>query len=470
MAEIWATHTWKCRAGNFGKSVCSRIKRPLGNHKAHRCSIIHSNHSAGKIFNMNTNTTHKTHFGLNATKRILKGLVFAVSLILLRHDAVAGQAPVPLGSATTFAVLAASTVTSTGATTINGDLGLSPGTAVTGFPPGTVNGTIHAGDPAAAQAQLDLTTAYNDAAARTIGAITLAGNLGGQTLTPGLYKSTSSLEISSGDLTLDALGDANAVFIFQMASTLTTTSGRQVILSGGAQAANIVWQVGSSATLGTTSVFQGNILALASITLTTGASVEGRLLARTGAVTLDSNTVGLGIIPSPATSPPTVSSTFPANTATGVGIDAKIAAVFSEAMDPATITTSTFTLRQGTTGVAGKVTYVGTTATFAPTANLDPNTTYTATMTTGARDLAGNGLAFAFVWSFTTSPTKDTTRPTISYEDPPNGATGVAISRKIAVTFSEPMDPLTITKTTYTLSQGTTPVVGTVTYVALREN
>jgi hypothetical protein len=223
----------------------------------------------------------------------------------------AGQAPVALGAATTFAVLAASTVTSTGATTVNGDLGLSPGTAVTGFPPGTVNGTIHAGDPAAAQAQLDLTTAYNDAAGRTVGAITAAGNLGGQTLTPGLYKSTSSLEISSGDLTLDAQGDANAVFIFQMASTLTTTVGRQVILSGGARAANVFWQVGSSATLGTGSVFKGNILAFASITVTTGAAVEGRLLARTAAVTLDSNIVGLAI---PAgTTASTVSATVSAN-------------------------------------------------------------------------------------------------------------------------------------------------------------
>src|SRR6185436_5338502 len=112
----------------------------------------------------------------------------------------AGQSPIVLGSAGTFAVLAASTVTSTGATTVNGDLGLSPGTAVTGFPPGTVNGTIHAGDPASAQAQLDLTAAYNDAAGRTVGAITIAGNLGGQTLAPGLYKSTSTLAISSGDL------------------------------------------------------------------------------------------------------------------------------------------------------------------------------------------------------------------------------------------------------------------------------
>src|SRR5438067_3512227 len=168
---------------------------------------------------------------------------------------------------------------------------LSAGTAVTVFPPGTVNGTIHAGDPAAAQAQLALTTAYNNAAGRTVGAILVAGNLGGLTLTPGLYTSTSSLEISSGDLTLDAQGNANAVFIFQMASTLTMTTGRQVILSGGAQAANIFWVVGSSATLGTGSVFEGNILALASITVTTGAAVEGRLLARTAAVTLDTNTI-----------------------------------------------------------------------------------------------------------------------------------------------------------------------------------
>src|ERR1044071_7301290 len=224
----------------------------------------------------------------------LLGLIAVMAVVLFsRQDATAGQAPVPLASASTFGVLAASTVTSTSGTTVNGDLGLSPGTAVTGFPPGIVNGTIHAADAAAAQAQADLTIAYNNAAGRTVGAITLAGNLGGQTLTPGLYKSTSSLEISSGDLTLDAQGDPNAVFIFQIASTLTMTSGRQVILSGGAKAANIFWQVGSSATLGTTSVLKGNILALASITVTTGAVVEGRLLARTGAVTLDSNTVAI---------------------------------------------------------------------------------------------------------------------------------------------------------------------------------
>jgi hypothetical protein len=230
-----------------------------------------------------------TRVAINATKRILTGLILAVAVMFVRQDATATQAPVPLGSAATFGVLAGSTVTSTGGTTVNGDLGVSPGTTLTGAP--TVNGTTHLGDPTAAQAQLDLTTAYNDAAGRTFDAITVAGNLGGQTLAPGLYTSATSLEISSGDLTLDAQGDANAVFIFQMGSTLTTTAGRQVILSGGAQAANIYWQVGSSATLGTTSVFKGNILALTSITLTTGTAVEGRLLARNGAVTLDANTI-----------------------------------------------------------------------------------------------------------------------------------------------------------------------------------
>src|ERR1051325_4778291 len=221
-------------------------------------------------------------------------------------------APVALGSATTFAILASSTVTNTGATTVNGDLGVSPGTGLTGAQ--TVNGATHLGDSVAAQAQLDLTTAYNDAAGRTVGAVLVAGNLGGQTLTPGLYTSTSSLEISSGNLTLDAQGNANAVFIFQMASTLTTTAGRQVILSGGAQAANIFWVVGSSATLGTTSVFEGNILALASITVTTGATVEGRLLARTAAVTLDSNT-----ITTPGTTTTTTTTTPAATTTTRPG-------------------------------------------------------------------------------------------------------------------------------------------------------
>ncbi len=202
--------------------------------------------------------------------------------------------PVDLGSAANFAVLGGSTITNVVSvgTSVTGDVGLSPGTAVTGFPPGVIVGTLHVNDPIAAAAQADLTTAYNDAAGRTLCPVTLSGaNLGGMTLTPGLYWSGTSLEISSGDLYLDAEGDENAVFIFQMASTFTTTSGRQVILQGGAKASNIFWQVGSSATLGTTSHMEGTILADQSITLETGATLNGRALARIGAVSLDASVI-----------------------------------------------------------------------------------------------------------------------------------------------------------------------------------
>jgi hypothetical protein len=208
--------------------------------------------------------------------------------------AAAGPAPVAFGSANSFGVLAGSTVTNAGPTQDTGDLGVSPGSAVTGFPPGQVSGAIHAGDDAAAQAKNDLLSAYNDSAGR-LGSAVLPGNLGGLTFTPGLYKNSTSTMISgtgsNAILTLDAQGDANAVFMFQMGSTLTTDAGTQVVLAGGAKANNIYWQVGSSATLGTSSIFKGNILADQSITLTTGVSLEGRALTRVGAVALDSNII-----------------------------------------------------------------------------------------------------------------------------------------------------------------------------------
>lgn len=185
-----------------------------------------------------------------------------------------------------IAVLAGSTVTNTGTTTVAGDVGLSPGTAVTGFPPGATTGTIHIADSVAARAQAALTAGYIDAAGRT-GGTSVSGDLVGRTLTPGVYTSTSSLAIS-GDVTLK--GDPSAVFIFQIASTLTTASGSHVILDG-VSACNVFWQVGSSATLGTYSTFNGNILALTSITLTTGVNLHGRALARNGAVTLDSDVI-----------------------------------------------------------------------------------------------------------------------------------------------------------------------------------
>ena len=202
--------------------------------------------------------------------------------------ATTAQEPLVLASANAFAVLAGSTVSSTGPSIITGDLGVSPGTAVEGFPPGVLNGAMFTGvDSAAGQAKLDLTAAFNEAAGRSVGPVSLPGNLSGLTLYPGLYANSTSVMLSVGNVTLDAQGDANAVFLFQMGSTLTTGSSTQVILSGGAKAANVFWQVGTSATLGTTSIFKGNILSQASITLATGAALEGRALTQTGAVTLD---------------------------------------------------------------------------------------------------------------------------------------------------------------------------------------
>jgi hypothetical protein len=200
------------------------------------------------------------------------------------------QGPVTLGLAANFAVLASTTITSSGATTLCGDLGLSPGSAVVGAIVLGCGGATHETDTAAANAQLALTVAYNDAAGRTSPEL-VSGNLGGRTLYPGLYKSTGSLQISSGNLTLDALGNSNAVFIFQVASTLTATSGRQVILTGGAQAANIFWQVGSSCAFGTTSSFKGIILAHGEIAFNTGAVLEGRAMSQIGQVTFLTNTI-----------------------------------------------------------------------------------------------------------------------------------------------------------------------------------
>lgn len=211
------------------------------------------------------------------------------------------QSKVPLGAADTFGVLAGTTVTNTGKTVVHGNLGVSPGAAVTGFPPGkVVGGVIDKANTASANAQRDLVKAYNNAAGRTNCPISKAGNIGGQTLGPGLYKSTSSLMISSGDLTLTAHGHSGAVFIFQITTKFTVTSGRHVILAGGALASNIYWVVGSSATLGTTSVVYGTILAHKSIAMATGAVLHGKALANIGAVTLAGSMVSHVLI-SPAT-------------------------------------------------------------------------------------------------------------------------------------------------------------------------
>ncbi len=222
----------------------------------------------------------------------LAAVASLLALALLASTALAAQPPVGLGTADSYAVLAGQTVTNTGPSTINGDLGVTPGAAITGFPPGTVNGTIHAADAVALQAQSDLTTAYNDAAGRTPPAAVPA-DLGGLTLTGGVYKSASALQLT-GALTLDAQGDPNTVFIFQAASTLITASASHVNLINGAQPCNVFWQVGSSATLGTSSVFVGNILALTSVSMNNAVTVQGRALARNGSVTMINDTLTAG--------------------------------------------------------------------------------------------------------------------------------------------------------------------------------
>jgi hypothetical protein len=227
---------------------------------------------------------------MNFNRKYL-GLWASVAFGLFLFGASPALAQISLGTAQSFAVLGGSTVTNTGPTLINGNLGVSPGSSVTGFPPGVVTGgSIHLNDASAAQAQSDLTTAYNSIAGIPCTVDLTGQNLGGLTLTPGVYCFTSSAQLT-GTLTLNALGNPNALFIFKIGSSLTTASTSSVQVINPGTNCNVFWQVGSSATLGTGTSFVGNILALSSITLTTGANVTGRVLARNGAVTLDTNNV-----------------------------------------------------------------------------------------------------------------------------------------------------------------------------------
>ena len=225
----------------------------------------------------------------NATTAIGLLLIGLLAALALGGSAGAAATAVPLASAGSFAVLAGAGITNTGPTTVTGDVGTFPTTSVVGAASMTVNGTNHAGDGVTQQAKTDLVTAYNNAAGQGPTS-PIAADLGGQTLTAGVYNSASSIGLT-GALTLNAAGDPNAVFVFQAGSSLTTASASQVNLINGAQSCNVFWVVGSSATLGTGSSFRGTIIALTSITVTTGVTVDGRVLARNGAVTLDTDTI-----------------------------------------------------------------------------------------------------------------------------------------------------------------------------------
>lgn len=293
---------------------------------------------------------------------------------------------VSLGSAKNYAVLAGSTVTNTGATVLTGDLGLSPGTSVTGFPPGTVSASTNVANTAAGTAQNDLTAAYLQAAGEGPVSATSAATLGaGQTLTPGVYNSASSINFT-GALTLNGGGDSGAVFIFQAGSALNVANSASVVLTNGAQAGCVFWQVGSSATLGTSSSFAGTVLALTSITANTSATVNGALLARNGAVTLDSNTITVpaACLASSATTTtvapaatPTTATTTPRTAATTTTTPAK----------SATTTTTKSSSSAGSTTASGssattKTSSSSGSSTVVPTANPSP-TSSTSVKVTG---------------------------------------------------------------------------------------
>jgi hypothetical protein len=221
----------------------------------------------------------------------------AVAALAAGRPQASAQTVVNLGTAESYAVLAGASVSNTGPTTIQGDLGVYSGATVTGFPPGIVEGATNIDNAAAMQAQADLTSAYNNAAGQSATMTYLpASDLGGLTLTPGVYKDSSSFAVT-GTLTLNAEGNANAVWVFQAGSTLTTGTDSSIVLEGGAQASNVFWQVGSEATLGVSSSFAGDVLADTSITVDAGATVDGDLLAQSGSVTL--NTDELTAIPEP---------------------------------------------------------------------------------------------------------------------------------------------------------------------------
>lgn len=250
-------------------------------------------------------------------KIFTKTLVFVLAVIFILGLASIIRATgtaVSLGAAASFAVLGGATVTNTGSTVLNGDLGSSPGSSITGFPPGTYTGSLHSADATALSAKNDATSAFTNLGLQGCDSDLSGQDLGGMTLVPGVYCFSSSAQLT-GILTLNAQNDPNAVWIFKMGSTLTTASGSSVVFNNGGSGpgCNVFWKVGTSATLGTTTAFVGTIIADHDITLTTGATVNGRVLAlgasADGAVTLATNTITPVVCASTPTPTPTASST-----------------------------------------------------------------------------------------------------------------------------------------------------------------
>jgi hypothetical protein len=250
------------------------------------------------------------------------GLAISTGLAVAGAPAHAAEAPVGLGTAASFAVLAGQSVTNTGTSVVTGDIGVAPGTSVTGIPPLVQQGgALHVADAVANQAQADLVTAYSTAAGRSTVTDVTGQDLGGQTFTSGVVEHTSGMQLT-GTVTLDAKGDPSAVFIFKAGTTLVTAPDSTVSLINGASPCNVYWQVGSSATLDTNTTFVGTVMPLTSATLATGASVQGRVLARNGSVTLDTNVITRPTCTTPASPSPTATpsaTATPSPTGTGGG-------------------------------------------------------------------------------------------------------------------------------------------------------
>lgn len=300
---------------------------------------------------------------------VLSAVTRAFIFSCFSFSAIAQTAPT-LGTTSSYAVLAGSTVTNTGPTSITGDVGVSPGSAITGFPPGVViSGSTHSADAAALQAQSDLTAAYTTLAGEQCNTDLTGQDLGGLTLTAGVYCFSSSAQLT-GTLTLDAQGDPAAIFIFQVGSALTTASNSKVVVINGGTNCNTFWQIGSSATLGTTTSFAGNILALTSISLNTNATVNGRLLARNGAVTLQSNSAAVcsaacpAIALSPASLPTATVGVAYSQAITATGGTAPYSFTVTSGAVPAGLTVSTAGVVAGSATTAGSYSF-GLTATAA---------------------------------------------------------------------------------------------------------
>lgn len=333
------------------------------------------------------------------------GIILLLVTISGAPKAFAAEAPVDLGTAGSYSVLGAETVTNTGPSVLGSDLGVSPGSAITGFPPGFVGGALHAGDAPAAQAQLDVGTAYDDAAGRAL-TESVAGDLGGTTKVAGVYKSTSTLSLT-GTVTLDGQNDLGSVFIFQIASGLTTASNSTVALINGAQACNVFWQVGSDAILGTGTTFRGTVLASRAVSVGTGSSVEGRVFARTAQVSLDTNlfttpgcqppvtetSVGETETSTPTnTSSTDVTDTSDTSTSTSDTVstaDTSSSGAGVTTTGPSAPGTTTTTGRTGPVRVPPTTTTTTTTATSGPTSNRD--TPVTGGGLTGGGGAGGGG-------------------------------------------------------------------------------